>query len=347
MPEVVEGKRPGGRRYFGILIKLAVTAAIVVFLAGKVNWRELQSQMLSADVPWLLAALAASGAGLFSISLRWWFLLLVQEIRLRVRTVYDLVMIGAFFNTFMMGATGGDIVKIYYILKEVPDRKAKASLSLVMDRGLGLLLILISGIAMLPWHLDTLAQSEKTRLMGYGLVGLFVLAASGVLGLLLFPLRLVPEPLKRQWDRLPEKFRDLATVLWEGFHAHARRPRLLAGAVLFGLGNLFAIYATGYCLAKALHMPAGFGEMIVIMALTLCMIGLPISFGGHVVREAVFVLLFGLFGVISLDPGAVPGTETALAFSALFFGAQLLWGLVGGIFYLLRQQHLKHQPEGV
>lgn len=347
MPEVVEGKRAGGCRFFGILIKIAVTAAIVAFLAGKVDWQELKSQMLAAEIAWLLAALAVTGAGLFAIALRWWFLLLVQEIRLRVRAVYDLVMIGAFFNTFMMGATGGDIVKIYYILKEVPDRKAKASLSLVMDRGLGLLLVLVSGIAMLPWHLDTLAQSEETRLMGYGLVGLFLLAASGILGLLVFPISLLPEPLKRQWNRLPEKFRDLVAVLWEGFHAHVRRPKLLAGAVVFGLGNLFAIYAVGYCLARALHMPASFSEMIVIMALTVCMIGLPISFGGHVLREAVFVLLFGLFGVISLDPGAVPGTETALAFSALFFGAQLLWGLVGGIFYLLRQQHLKQQPEGV
>jgi uncharacterized protein (TIRG00374 family) len=346
MPEVVEGKG-AGRRQLGTLIKIAVTVAILAYLGPQQDWLKLKEAVLSADYRWLVAVLVLTGAGLLSIALRWWCLLLIQGIRLRVRAVYDLVMIGAFFNTFMMGATGGDIVKIYYILKEVPGEKAKASLSLVMDRVLGLLLILVSGVALLPWHLDTLAKNEETRVLGFMLVGFFVLAAGGMLGLLLFPVRLLPLPLKNQWNRLPERVQDLARVLWEGFHAHVHRPGLLAGAVLYGLGNLFCIYAIGYCLARAFHLPAEFSQMVVIMSLTLCAISLPVSFGGHGVREYVFKELFLLFGLVSLEPGAAHGQETAVAFSVLFFAGQLTWGLVGGLFYLLRQQQLKLQPEGV
>ena len=43
-----------------------------------------------------------------------------------------------FYNQFLPGGTGGDIIKSYYLLKETPDKKAGALLAVVFDRFIGL-----------------------------------------------------------------------------------------------------------------------------------------------------------------------------------------------------------------
>src|SRR5256885_7152376 len=49
-----------------------------------------------------------------------------------------LFFIGMFYNQFLPGGTGGDIMKSYYLLKETPDKKAGALLAVVFDRFIGL-----------------------------------------------------------------------------------------------------------------------------------------------------------------------------------------------------------------
>src|SRR5260370_10957313 len=56
-------------------------------------------------------------------------LLKVQQIRLRASRLAGLFFIGLFYNQFLPGGTGGDIIKSYYLLKETPDRKAGALLA--------------------------------------------------------------------------------------------------------------------------------------------------------------------------------------------------------------------------
>ena len=50
-----------------------------------------------------------------------------------------LFLIGMFYNQFLPGGTGGDIVKSYLLLKETPDKKAGALLAVLFDRMIGLI----------------------------------------------------------------------------------------------------------------------------------------------------------------------------------------------------------------
>ena len=54
---------------------------------------------------------------------RWRRLLRVQEINLGWWRTLRVYLIGAFFNLFLLGATGGDIVKIYYAMRETVFQK--------------------------------------------------------------------------------------------------------------------------------------------------------------------------------------------------------------------------------
>ena len=58
---------------------------------------------------------------------RWQVLLRVQEIRLSNMRVGGLFLIGMFYNQFMPGGTGGDIVKTYLLWKETPGKKRGSS----------------------------------------------------------------------------------------------------------------------------------------------------------------------------------------------------------------------------
>ena len=74
--------------------------------------------------------------------------------------------------------------------------------------------------------------------------------------------------------------------------------------------------------------------MLVIITVVICVISLPISIGGHGVREGIFVIMFTAFGLIRLNQQSGAGQETAILFSLLFFAIPLVWSLVGGIVYL-------------
>ena len=56
-------------------------------------------------------------------------------------------LIGMFYNQFLPGGTGGDIVKTYLLWKETPGKKPGALLAVLFDRMIGLIaLIIITGV---------------------------------------------------------------------------------------------------------------------------------------------------------------------------------------------------------
>jgi uncharacterized protein (TIRG00374 family) len=91
-------------------------------------------------------------------SVRWH--LLLESLGIRISPFRTLVinLVGAFYNAFMPGTTGGDLIKAYYASKHTTHR-TRAVLSVLIDRAIGLLaLILVSPVA--TEH-DTVASSGR------------------------------------------------------------------------------------------------------------------------------------------------------------------------------------------
>ena len=105
------------------IIRVAVTISILVYLGFKINWTVLSKQFMQSDPLWLLTACLLLGFSFLFASIRWWFLLKVQDIFLPLKTVTALTLIGQFFNSFLLGSTGGDMIKILYVLKYAPSKK--------------------------------------------------------------------------------------------------------------------------------------------------------------------------------------------------------------------------------
>ena len=94
----------------------------------------------------LLAALLYVGI-IVGQYFRWYLLVRALDLPFRLRDAFRLGMVGTFFNTFLPGSVGGDLMKAYYIAKGHPLRKASAVATVVADRLLGLFGLLLFGAA--------------------------------------------------------------------------------------------------------------------------------------------------------------------------------------------------------
>jgi len=71
-------------------------------------------------------------------------LLEAQDIHMGQGRAFVLNMVGSFYNSFMPGSTGGDLVKAYYAAKHTTHR-TRAVMTVIIDRILGLLALIILG----------------------------------------------------------------------------------------------------------------------------------------------------------------------------------------------------------
>jgi hypothetical protein len=323
-----EPKKPGGA--WKIAAKVIVTVTILAVIFRKNDWAALGREFQNADLVWMTAAFLCMGLGLVGTSVRWDYLLKVQDIDLPVFKVWIINMIGIFFNQFLLGSTGGDVVKVLYIAKQAPRRKARAMLSVIMDRVLGLLAMLLVIALFLPLELKRLEGNHDTRLILLALGVVTAMILLGGLGVWFVPVQRLPRFCHLLWEKVPQ--RQVIAAVYEGFHAHgkAARPTLLA--LLWTVITVSAVLSTGYLISRAMHLDIGYPQMTMLFAIILCAISLPVSLSGHGVREGMFILLFNVFSVTR--DGQPVGNETALACSIIFFGLNLAWGLLGGLVYL-------------
>ncbi|MEM1157095.1 MAG: lysylphosphatidylglycerol synthase transmembrane domain-containing protein [Verrucomicrobiota bacterium] len=336
MSDVVEEKRSGTINW-GFWIRLLVAGSIIGLIVWKNDWELFFSEFLQADWFWLAAAFLSFGLNLLIGAARWLFLLRVQGIVLPYRETLTINMVGLFFNQFLFGSTGGDLIKIFYAIRKAPDKKAEATLSMVMDRVLGLIAILGVTFLLIPLEWSTLSQHEETRRIVIGLAVVLTGVFAGLAMVFFFPLQVLPQFVQTLWLKIPK--REVVESLYNGMQAHGKQSKYTCCAVGTAVLTVIPLLSVGWFLAKALHLDIAYGPMTILFAIVLCAMSIPLFPGGHGIREGAFFLLFGLFSVSR--HGQVVGEETALACSTLFLMTVLVWSLAGGAVYLFFSSYLK------
>jgi len=103
------------------IIQVVVTVGILFWVFHDPQKRASMGEALKHAKPvWLLAGFVCYGVVEIVAAARWYILLRVQGVKLPVWRVGALFMLGIFFNMFMPGGTGGDVLKIVYLVKEIP-----------------------------------------------------------------------------------------------------------------------------------------------------------------------------------------------------------------------------------
>ena len=298
------------------------TIAILIYLFNSPEKRAQMGAAFSrADAHWMLIGLPVAFVGEIANIVRWNILLRVQGMRIGWLRLAQLFFVGLFFNLFMPGYTGGDFARLYYSMREFPDHKKEAVLTIVMDRLIGMLALVLTAVVTTALRWQWLQQTPQASFFAWVLICMLI-AFSALVGgsFLISGLNLA--------NRLPRHFpfREQVIEASEAYHLFAKARASLAWAFALSFPVLFSFYGAFYCASQAVHADVSFVDMITIMPIVTTIISLPITPGGLGFRESLFQILMS-------DLAKVPG-EVGILISLLGFSFFLLFGLIGGICYL-------------
>ena len=303
------------------LLQIAVTVAVLFWVFHDPQKRaQMAVALRMADYRWIVAALGCYFVVELAAGIRWWILLKVQQIHLSIPRISGLFLIGMFYNQFLPGGTGGDIMKSYLLLKETPGKATGALLAVVFDRVVGLVaLIAITG-ALIALRYDWLTQLPQTKL----LVGLLVAVLASAVLMLVTSFVVSGFHLAH---KLPQRFpgREKLIELSAAYHLYARHWRATFAAFGASIVAHLATFATFLCVAYAFRAEVGVIDFFAIMPIERTISSLPISVSGIGWREQIFqIMLHGLCGV----PEAV-----AVLIGSMSFLVMLAASAPGGIVY--------------
>lgn len=313
-------------------LKLALATAIVIvlFWYGVIDARALLGMIAdpAKSAPSLAMLLVAFALG----SVRWHLILRTFGITLPFRSVFEIYAIGACSNTFMPGATGGDVMRVVYVLRSVEAGKLRAAVSVFADRVIGLYGLLIVALMAIALRADTALGHATTRSFGYALIALFSTITLGCAVLLLVSHAAKSTVLMQSWEQRAG-WRRLARMSLELVLVFRGALRALAGAMT--LSVLISSLMVGSVAALA----RGYGvkgldalELSGAAALASLAGAVPLTPGGIGIAEGAFAYICLLWSV-----GGV-----AAAYGTVFLGNRLLWiavSLTGAIGFVTHRPH--------
>ena len=300
------------RRVAVLLLKLAVTALCLWYLARQTNLAGFVDAARTLDGPWLIAAALLLTTEIPLVALRWCWIVdaLDRDAESIART--PLIAITAITNFFsqVMPNVASDGLRAWMLVRRGRSWR-DGILSVVIDRMVGLGGLIAVGFCIL------LIPGSGRLLDGHRGAVLAVFAAvlsCAIIGLLLVPL--IAPPLER-WRY----------TAWAGMLARATYNVLLGSRVGLGVvGIALSVHLmtilTVWLLGKSLLLPLSPLDAGVLFTAMIAAALLPVSIGGWGIREVAvtsllqrhgvnfdqalfFSVCFGLIVLIAALPGAV------------------------------------------
>jgi glycosyltransferase 2 family protein len=262
---------------------------------------------------------------------RWRTVLRVQRIDLSWGRATEISLVAHFFNSFLLGSTGGDLMKAYYAARETHHKKTEAVVTVFVDRLIGLwAMLLFACLMMLPNHrlLFAHASLRSVCVLIIGMaIGCSALVAIAFWG-----------GVSKGWSGAREWLRRLPKGEWlerslDSCRQFGRSRLFLTRTLLFSMFLNVVCVLQVMTLASGLRLNIPPFALFVIVPIVICISALPITPSGIGVRENLFVMMLGepLIGV----DGA-----SALSLSLLALAGSLFWSLVGGVVYVtFKQRH--------
>lgn len=316
---------PYDRKNALTILKILVTGASLYWLVTLADFSAVHRVLASATTS---AIILAIGMVLFAFligGLRWWLLLCHSTDSIPFRRILPSYYLGIFFNNILPTTMGGDAIRTIHLGLRGIDIKALVG-SAVMDRFVGLLVILGMGIICIPFAPEIALEPRDTVPLGAAAVtvslGVWLLFNPGFLK---FTQRLSA---RYQHTRVRRFLLDMLQLCHSYRSAHGK---LLAatGLTIFMQSSVIMSYYTLGSMVGITLSPMTYFSIIPLVFLAGAF---PISLGGIGIREGVLV---GLLAGIGVD------TQAAIALSLLYLFAHLITSMPGGLVILIgrsRQQ---------
>lgn len=309
-----------GRPYL-TWFQVAVSVGCLAWLAARPEIHQgLWEAILQADLSWLGIGLLVAGGVVALGIVRWQLFLRLQGLHLSWGETTKLSLIGGFFNLILIGAVGGDAIKILYLIRRFPQKKSQAVASILMDHlcGLPVVIFFYAYFCLTRWEwLATTGLSSQIALfagiyLGASLIGVGLLFLVALLGLT----KRTPPGLP--WRDHAIRFCDTLTLFIKHW------PASLLGIFLSFFIHLL-YFATFGCGAQAVQAGVRWLDLFTIMPVVDVITTLPVSISGLGLRETLLESFLSQLCQVAPERGVMV--------SLLGFGMSAAWSVLGGLLF--------------
>ena len=301
------------------LVKLLVSGGLLAYFLARIHIERFIDTFTSANFSYIALALGIYLVTQGASAARWTALARPLGITTPFSEMLRYYLIGMFFNLFAPGTVGGDVSRVYYLVKDEEAHAqgravttVHAAMSVLMDRGIGMVVLVwlgAIGLLLFPDYTVPAAVRSVTLLLALG-----------------FLIAVLLTPLLRRL--LPEDGHQLVTKLRLALRSYRMHWRALGVATLLSVLVHLVQSWMHVIMGLALGLNLPFSYCIIVYPLVGTFAAIPISVNGLGLREGGYVFLLAVIGI---------GTEKSVAFGILLFLVVALDSLLGGLLFLLQK----------
>jgi uncharacterized protein (TIRG00374 family) len=297
--------------------------------------------MVQSANGWLLALAVTFFPITFVItSYRWERLLRAVDVHMGLGRAFVINMVGAFYNTFMPGSTGGDVLKAWYAAKQTEHHKMHAVVSVVLDRIIGLLaLVMVGGVMASLQYLRDPNLSNPTSRVCFQVA----LLCAAIMASVVLAIPIMFNPTIRSYlgfdfilDRLPATARHHFERAREVLRIYRANRGLLLWALFITIPVHVTVVLSALVCGRAFGLEIQPWYYFTIVPVIVLAGSIPISPQGAGVMEITAIQLTKTQGT---------SVTQAVALTLCIRVVQILWNLSGGIFVLRGGYHAPSESE--
>ena len=308
-------------KILSIFVRIVLAAALLGYLvySGSIDW-DFLAGLFSA---WYFSLAAIAGFILVHMVLAWRLQILLQahDLVLAYWPAFRLTLIGLFFNTYLPGAQGGDLIKIYYASKGNPGKRTEIITIMIFDRLVGMFSLFVAPVIIAPFFYDVIAANRPMQ----GLLLITSGASVAVVVSVIIGMRMDVEHGRFfvwLYNKIPKgEFlrRILVTI-----HSYRHNSKKVLFTVALSIAMQTLVIGSMLFIAAAITPGGADTRMALLVPMGFLATALPVTPGGIGVGEAALDSLFKLF---DLHGGA-----------ELLLGWRVLMVIIGmlGLYYYLR-----------
>ncbi len=316
-------KRPSVARILVMLLQAAISIALLTWVISDILGQQNLGRLFSApSIPWLLAGLGCVGIMVLFSIFRWRIFLKMQNVQLPFLRTFRLVLIGMFFDLFFPSSTGGDTIRSILIIREHPNRKASAIMSIFMDHLSGFIALLSAAAIFTTAKADKLLANPITAGLYTLLWGFMGFSVFGIIMCLIVSRVAQPQKLN-----IPATFKKYLLEVHDSFAMFTKRPLSSLAAAALSFVILFSHFTAFFCSARAMGVEIKLVELYSAAPIIEVVTMLPVSFSGLGVREKSYEYLLDVIAGVPSHLGAL----TSLG----GFAFMVAWSLVGGVLFAI------------
>lgn len=311
------------KRFFFTIIKIVIGISLLVAL---LIWKDTGSKLLQifSAFRWeYIFALIFLGIVMNYVSSKKWGLFLKDRgIDISIIRLFNLYIIGIFFNNFVPSMVGGDLTRVYLLGRQI-ESHSKSAASVFLERFIGLLAMIFMVLIFSFFNIQILSEpliGISVALIIFGCIAFFII---------LFKPSIV-DVVSAKFQFIPyfKKFFSMLEKLLKDISFFKSKYKLLTYAMIYSFIFHFLTSVSILICCYTIGLHPSFLDIAVITPIILLVVAIPVSPNNIGWWEWTFSVL-----LVHAGAGVAEGLAVALILRATTF----VFSIYGGLLFLFEK----------